>query len=131
MLTRHPNVMTLMAERRQPLTSASSVRPMDAAIGVLREAGLDVRDAAQTFHAFGAYIMGFVMMEQGMMLGHGEGDEEHLRTHADFTAMVAAGELPYLAEALPALHECTAEAQFDYGLDLLVEGVGAKLQAES
>jgi TetR/AcrR family transcriptional regulator, tetracycline repressor protein len=127
MLTRHPNVMTLMAERRKPLTTADSVRPMDAAIGVLRKAGLDVYDAAQSFHAFGAYIMGFVMMEQGMMLGHGDGDEDHLREHAEFTQMVAAGELPHLIEALPVLHECAPEDQFEFGLDLLVRGVESKL----
>ena len=129
LLTRHPNVMTLMAERRKPLTNPASVRPMDAAIGVLRRAGLDVRDAAQAFHAFGAHIMGFVMMEQGMMLGHGEGDEEHLRMHAEFTEMVSAGELPYLTEALPALHDCAADVQFEYGLDLLIRGVESKLAA--
>jgi AcrR family transcriptional regulator len=126
-LARHPNVMTVMAERRKPLTNPSSVRPMDAAIGVLREAGLDVLDAAQTFHAFGAYIMGFVMMEQGMMLGHGEGDEEHLQMHAEFAQMVEAGELPYLNEALPALHECAPDAQFEYGLEILIDGIASCL----
>ena len=127
MLTRHPNVMTLMAEQRKPLTTPGSMRPMDSALGVLRSAGLDVRDASQAFHAFGGYIMGFVMMEQGMMLGHGDADEEHLREHAEFAAMVAAGELPYLTEALPVLHECAADEQFEFGLDLLVRGVESKL----
>ena len=127
MLSLHPHVMTLMAEQRKPLTTPDSVRPMDRAIGVLRGAGLDVRDAAQAFHAFGGYIMGFVMMEQGMMIGHGEGDEAHLRELADFAQMVAAGELPHLAEALPILHECAADEQFEFGLDLLVRGVDSKL----
>ena len=127
MLTRHPNVMTVMAEQRKPLTSPDSMRPMDIALGVLRSAGLDVRDASQAFHAFGGYIMGFVMMEQGMMLGHGDADEEHLREHAEFARMAAAGELPHLTEALPVLHECAADDQFEFGLDLLVRGVESKL----
>jgi len=129
MLTRHPNVMTLMAEQRKPLTSPGAMVPMDSALGVLRSAGLDVRDAAQAFHAFGGYIMGFVMMEQGMMLGHGDADDEHLREHAEFAQMVEAGELPHLTEALPVLHECAADDQFEFGLDLLVRGVESKLSA--
>ena len=127
MLTRHPNVMTLMAEQRKPLTSPGAMRPMDSALGVLRSAGLDVRDASQAFHAFGGYIMGFVMMEQGMMLGHGEADQDHLIEHAQFAEMVAAGELPHLTEALPVLNECAADEQFEFGLDLLVRGVESKL----
>jgi AcrR family transcriptional regulator len=127
MLVRHPNVMTLMVERRKPLTSADAVRPMDAALGVVRRAGLDIRDAAQAFHAFGSYIMGFVMMEQGMMLGHGPADEEHLLEHAEFARMVGAGELPHLIEALPVLLECAVDEQFEYGLDLLVRGVESKI----
>ncbi len=127
MLSLHPHVMTLMAEQRKPLTTPDSVRPMDSAIGVLRGAGLDVRDAAQAFHTFGGYIMGFVMMEQGMMIGHGEGDEAHLRELADFAQMVAAGELPHLTEALPILNDCAADEQFEFGLDLLVRGVDSKL----
>jgi len=128
MLKLHPNVMTLMAEQRKPLTTPDSVRPMDSAIGVLRGAGLDVRDAAQAFHAFGGYIMGFVMMEQGMMIGHGDADEDHLRLHVEFAQMVAAGELPHLVEALPILHECAPDQQFEFGLDLLVRGVESKLR---
>jgi tetracycline repressor-like protein len=42
--------------------------------------------------------------------------------------MVAAGELPHLIEALPILHECAAEDQFEFGLDLLVRGVESKLR---
>jgi AcrR family transcriptional regulator len=128
-MTLHPNVMTLMVERRKPLTTPDAMRPMDAAIGIMRAAGLDVRDAAQTFQAFGAFIMGFVMMEQGMMFGRGEGGDGFTPAEqAEFARMVAAGELTYLTEALPVLHECALDDQFELGLDLLIRGVESKLR---
>lgn len=129
MLLRHPNVMTLMADGKKPLANAGSFRPMDAALGILRSAGLEVRDAAQAFHAFGGYIMGFVMMEQGMILGHGASDEEHLREHEQFAELLADGALPHLAEALPLMHECAPEEQFEFGLDLMVRGLEAKFRS--
>ena len=129
MLSLHPNVMPLMAERRKPLTTPDAVRPMDAAIGILRAAGLDVRDAAQTFQAFGSYIMGFVMMEQGLMFGQPDGDDPFTSAeHEQFARMVAAGELPHLMEALPVLHACALDDQFELGLDLLIRGVESKLR---
>jgi hypothetical protein len=47
--------------------------------------------------------------------------------HAEFAQMVEAGELPYLNEALPALHECAPDAQFEYGLEILIDGIASRL----
>ena len=61
--------MRLFAETHGPARSADSMRPTEFALGLLREAGLSDRDTAQAFHAFGGYIQGFVMMEQGSIAG--------------------------------------------------------------
>jgi AcrR family transcriptional regulator len=126
MLTRHPNVMTLMADRHKPLANPTSVRPMDTALGILRRAGLSPRDTAQAFQAFGGFIMGFVMMEQGMMFGHDDGDADHQQEMEAFSRMLAGGDLPYLQEALPILHECATDDLFEFGLDLLIRGVESR-----
>jgi AcrR family transcriptional regulator len=125
LLRTHPNVMGLMAGRRKPLASPESLRPMDTALGILRGAGLDVRDAAQAFNAFGSYIMGFVIMEQGMMLGHEGPDPEHLRMHEELARLHGA-EFPFLVEAFPAIHECSTDEQFEFGLELMMEGLAAR-----
>jgi AcrR family transcriptional regulator len=127
LLRRHPNVVALMAERRKPLANPESFRPMDVALGILRAAGLDVRDAAQAFNAFGGYIMGFVIMEQGMMLGHEGPDEEHRQMHEELARMLQGGDMPHLVEAFPILHECTTEEQFEFGLDLMIRGLEARI----
>jgi AcrR family transcriptional regulator len=121
LLRTHPNVMALMAERRKPLANPESLRPMDCALGILRGAGLDVRDAAQAFNAFGSYIMGFVMMEQGMMFGH-DADEGHLAAH-EHLVQAFGEDFPNLVEAFPVIHECSTDEQFEFGLDLMVRGL--------
>lgn len=125
LLRTHPNVMALMAERRKPLANPESLRPMDTAIGILRSSGLDVRDAAQAFNAFGSYIMGFVMMEQGMMFGH-QADEDHQRMH-DEVARMLGSEFPHLVEAFPVIHECSTDEQFEFGLDLMMRGLESRI----
>jgi hypothetical protein len=101
---------------------------MDTALEVLRRAGLDVRDAVQAFHTFGGYIMGFTMMERGMMLGHADADddEEHRRLHQEFAETLGPDMLPTLAEAMPVMHECSTDEQFEFGLELLVRGLEAR-----
>lgn len=126
MLARHPSVITLLVGRRKPLGSPQALRPMDAALEVLRRAGLDVRDSVQAFHAFGGYIMGFVLMEQGLLPGREAGD--HLLEHEDLAAALVDGPLPHLAEALPVMHECPSEEQFEFGLELMVQGLERRLR---
>ncbi len=130
LLRTHPNVMGLMAERRKPLANPESLRPMDTALGILRGAGLDVRDAAQAFNAFGSYIMGFVLMEQGMMLGHEGPDEGHVRMHEELARMHGT-EFPFLVEAFPVIHECSTDEQFEFGLDLMMQGLEARAERGS
>jgi TetR/AcrR family transcriptional regulator, tetracycline repressor protein len=121
----HPNVMRLMAERTKPMTNVESFRPMDHAIEVLRRAGLSDRDTVQAFHAFGGYIFGFVLLEQGMMLGQPD-EEEHRRGHEELGRLLGNGELPSLAAMIPHFIDCSSEEQFDFGLEMLIAGVAER-----
>ena len=125
----HPGVMQLFAERHKPLESLAAYRPMDGALDVLRRTGLSARESAQAFNALGGYIMGFVMTEQGLMPGHSP--EEHAgHLEAVIEALRGAG-LPRLLECFPYFAECSTDEQFEFGLDLMVRGLEAKLQGES
>jgi len=120
LLKAHPDVMRLFAEERGPVTSVDSMRPMEYALQLFRQAGLSDRDTAQAFHAFGGYIQGFVIMEMGSMAGGTT--KSHLERHKEITA-----ELPEEFEALravdPYFAECEPDEQFEFGLDLLIRGV--------
>jgi AcrR family transcriptional regulator len=116
----HPSVCQLLAERHKPLEGVATYRAMDSALGVLRRAGLSDRDAAQAFNALGGYILGFVMMEQGLMLGN---DDEHARQHDLALEALQGSGLVNVMACFPHFTDCTTDQQFDFGLDLMIRGI--------
>jgi AcrR family transcriptional regulator len=119
LLNAHPNVLQLFAERHGAVRSAGSLAPMEFALRTLRGAGLSPKDAVLAFQAFGGYIEGTVMMDISKMPGH------HHQTVLDdaFSFADAAATLPNLAEAFPYFQDCDADEQFEFGLELLIEGL--------
>jgi AcrR family transcriptional regulator len=124
----HPNVITLMSERETPFTSPDSLRAYEFALDIFRSAGLSQADAVKAFHSFGGYILGYVMMEIGLMIG-GSQDEAHRKAHEDMARLVSSADLPRLREALPHFIDCDVEEQFEFGLDLLIQGLRARAQS--
>ena len=45
--------------------------------------------------------------------------------------LVEEGDLPRLREVMPYLVDCDMDAQFDFGLDLLIEGLRARVPGAS
>ena len=125
LLQAHPAVMRLFVEQRGPVRSIDSMRPMEYALGILQASGLSDRDTAQAFHAFGGYIQGFVMMELGSIAGGA--DEEHMKKHAELAAALPE-EFPTLQTVSRYFAECEPDEQFEFGLDLLIRGLEAKVR---
>jgi TetR/AcrR family tetracycline transcriptional repressor len=125
LLQAHPAVMRLFAEQRGPARSIESMRPMEFALRILHASGLSDRDTAQAFHAFGGYIQGFVMMELGSIAGGA--DEEHVKMHAELAAALP-DEFPALRATSRYFAECDSDEQFEFGLDLLIRGLEAKVR---
>jgi AcrR family transcriptional regulator len=125
LLQDHPDVMRLFAEHRGPTRSVDSLRPMEFALRLLRDAGLSDRDTAQAFHAFGGYIQGFVMMEGGSIAGGT--DEAHMKAHAELTASLSPDEFAALRAISPFFAECDSDEQFEFGLDLMIRGLQARV----
>jgi AcrR family transcriptional regulator len=122
LLGMHPSVCQLLAERHKPLEGLASFRAMDSALGLLRSAGLSDRDAAQAFNALGSYILGYVTMEQGLMLGN---DEDHARQHDMAMIALQGSGLDNVVACLPHFADCNTDQQFDFGLDLILRGIRA------
>lgn len=127
----HPSYLQLLAERRKPLSSVEGLMPMETALEIIRRAGLGPRETTQAFNAFGSYILGFVIMEQGLMPGHGKprDPDAAMRENEELARALEreGASLPRVAEALPYMAECTDDEQFEFGLDLLIRGLQAKL----
>ena len=122
LLQAHPDLLRLFAEMHGPAPSSpESLRPTEFALTMFREAGLADRDVVQAFHAFGGYIQGFVMMEAGSMK---ERHEEHF-----LGAEIPPEEFPALAAASAYWADCDADEQFEFGLDLLIRGLQARVAA--
>jgi AcrR family transcriptional regulator len=128
LLLAHPNVITLMTERTAPITSTDALRAWEFALDAFQRAGLSARDSVKTFHVFGGYIIGFVTMELGLIIG-GHADEEQLRAHEELARVLSSADLPRLRDALPHFLEVSADEQFELGLDLLIEGIRARVAA--
>jgi TetR/AcrR family tetracycline transcriptional repressor len=120
LLRAHPSVIQLFGERKHSGASVDSLRPMDEALSALRRAGLSESDAAQAFHTIGSFIFGTVMMETGQPFGNGE--------HARAFPTGIEAELPNVAACAPFLAECDLDAQFEFGLDLMLEGLRSKIE---
>jgi AcrR family transcriptional regulator len=130
LLLAHPTVITLMTERKGPFTTAESLRAYEFALEVFRTAGLSEADSVKAFHVFGGFILGFVTMELGLMVG-GPDDEEHARAHLEMAQLLASADLPRMREAMPHFLNCDLEEQFEFGLDLLIEGIRARISVNS
>jgi TetR/AcrR family tetracycline transcriptional repressor len=126
LLKAHPDVMRLFAEERGPVRSVESMRPMEFALRLFREVGLSDRDTAQAFHAFGGYIQGYVMMEQGPLFGRPE-DGAHSYEHEQLAASLPVDVVPNLVATLPHFHDCDPDQQFEFGLGLLIDGLKTRV----
>jgi AcrR family transcriptional regulator len=127
-LRAHPDVMRLFAETHGPSpSSVESLKPTEFALRMLRNGGLSDRDTVQAFHVFGGYIQGFVMMESGSIQktqgAHGPFDLPELELPADA--------FPVLLAVHNYFADCSADEQFEFGLDLLLRGLRDRAAEDS
>ncbi len=127
LLRLHPAVMQLLAERHKPLEGMETFRPMEAVLEIFHAVGLGPRESVQALNAFGSYIMGFVIMEQGLMPGHDP--KEHAHAHDEVIEALQGAGLPRLLECFPYFAECPTDEQFEFGLDLMIDGLRARAAA--
>src|SRR5665213_930167 len=121
-LLRHPWAIALMSTRTSP--GPATLRHHNAVIGSLRAAGFSIGLTAHAFSALDSYIYGFALQEATLPLGD----------TAEETAAVAQMMVErFPREVFPHLYEFTTEhvlkpgydygAEFDFGLDLILDGL--------
>ena len=125
-LARHPWAIALMSTRTSP--GPATLRHHDAVIGSLRAAGFSIALTAHAFSALDSYIYGFALQEATLPLG----DTEEKTAEV---AQMMVQQFP--REHYPHLYEFTIEhvlkpgydygAEFEFGLDLILDGLDASL----
>lgn len=127
-LKRHPGVIPLFGEHREPVLLPSVLRPVEVALDILRRAGLSGEATAHALHTLESYTMGYVLMEVGGLLLAEHAQREGHPVAAEMARMLPPGELPRFAEMLPLLMACDPDTEFEHGLDLILAGLQARLE---
>ena len=129
-LANHPWATPLLQSRLNP--GPATLRHHNAFIATLRAAGFSVELTAHAFALIDSYVFGFALSENALPI-HGP----------DSVADTAASMMEQFfdAEAYPALLEFTMEhimrpdydfgEEFEYGLDLVLDGLARSLAADS
>ena len=124
-LSRHRWATALMESRTAP--GPATLRHHDAVLGMLRGAGFSVELAAHAYSVMDSYIYGFALQETSMPF---DSPESASKTAKAIMARFAAGEYPHLSElavekVLKPGYDYGAE--FEYGLDLILDGLARAL----
>lgn len=125
-LRSHPNVITLFSQHTGRMLSFDAFRPMEAALSCLRRAGLSDHETAQAYRMLGGFIFGFVLMEVGQQFGK---DLPEGMTPEQVAQMLPPDELPTTGALLAELANCDPDVDFEYGLDLMIRGLHARIAA--
>ena len=128
-LARHPWAISLMESRSAP--GPATLRHHDAVIGCLREAGFSIALTAHAYSVLDSYIYGFAHQEINLPFDTGQ----ETREIADaILEQMPAGEYPHLTE-LATEHVMRPGYdygdEFDFGLELILDGLERALEAQS
>jgi AcrR family transcriptional regulator len=113
----HPRC-TMVALSRPP-SSAAMVRPVERALATLREAGYGGQDAVRILRALTAYLAGSLLRESGVAPGLADGDDDGDQRRP----RLSAAEFPHMTELAAELADTDPDADFQFGLDMLMRAV--------
>ena len=124
-LARHPWALGIVESRRGP--APALLRHHDTVLGCLRRNGFSLTLAAHAFSAIDAYVYGFVLTELNLPFEAGDGADELV---AEVAHLMPADAYPHLAELVTdqvAGRDYAYGDEFEYGLDLILDGLEDRL----
>jgi AcrR family transcriptional regulator len=128
-LARHRWAIGLMESRTHP--GPANLRHHNAVLRCLREAGFAVGLAAHAYSALDSYIYGFALEQASLPFDTGE---QAVDVAADIMRQFQSGEYRYLAE-IATEHVMkpgySYGAEFEFGLDLILDGLERSLGSDS
>ena len=122
---RYPRSVTVVVSRQS--NSTTTLRPTELALATVRAAGFDGRTAVRAMRAVVNYVLGCLVHEAGRTEASWSAEGHR---HLDDAELAAAG-LPNVRELLPALAEHDSEADFEFGLELLISALDGLPRGEA
>jgi AcrR family transcriptional regulator len=121
-LGRHPSLVKVRAER--PVLRPEALRFAETGLTILRGAGLGKTGAARAFRLLFTYVFGYVSFSPDHAAEEARADSRRA------TAALPPDDYPALTASAEELADAMAgDATFDFGLDLIIEGIGARLDS--
>jgi AcrR family transcriptional regulator len=121
-LTLHPAIVEIRF--REPILRPDALRFAERVIGILLEAGFDAREAARAFRLLFTYTFGFAGLSPARTT-----DEARAQA-ATAAAGLPPDDFPNLiATAAQWTHAMAGTDEFYYGLDRILDGLEARLEA--
>lgn len=114
----HPNVFPLLVLR--PPDTMDGVWLVEEFMKTLREAGFDAPSALHAFRTLSGYAVGYVMAEIRGFAMEPAGGRPGARA-------LAPEEFPHISELDERLEGVDRDAEFEFGLDVILAGLRAKL----
>lgn len=121
-LNAHPGLVAIRMMR--PIVRPDSLRFGEHGMRILRSAGFDGAEAAQAFRLLFTYVFGYAGLSPRATA------EQARRQAAVAIAGLPPDEYPHLTGAAPEFSRAMAgQEQFEYGLERILDGLEARLQA--
>ena len=119
-LRRHPWAITLMESRMAP--GPANLRSHDEMLAVLLDAGFSAAMATHAFNLVDSYVLGFALQETALPFSNAE---ELAAVGDQLLAQVPADEYPSFVRVSAELLESGFDyaAEFEFGLDLILDGI--------
>jgi AcrR family transcriptional regulator len=119
-LRAHPNALPLFATR--PAVAPASLRHVERGLRVLRGAGFTIGEAISAFQTLVTFVVGHTLSTDGAPTDD--------RSAVAYEQLPAA-EFPTLREAARVIAQHSVDKEFEFGLDVLLRGLGERLKAVS
>ena len=117
-LVAHPNALSLFATR--PAVTPASLRHVESGLALLRGVGFEVEDAVSAFQVVVTFVVGHTLSTHAPA---GDDAERSTPAYRDLEP----SEFPALIEAAATLADRDPDQEFEFGLDVVLAGLAAKL----
>jgi AcrR family transcriptional regulator len=123
-LTEHGWVVTLLMRRGN--FGPSALRFTDAVIGTLTDAGFSDEDAHHAWQMISSHTMGYAFQAAANPAGN---HDDHIDVEAALSA--ANDQFPNVARLAPLLAQCEYGSEYAFGLEIIIDGMAARLPTDA